>query len=500
MVLLEAEVHSSLLGYLRTHNRSNWIHHLTMARIVSRALRLQRSALIQTGSTSSRYNVSYLTPALLTDSPLILVVPEFLQEKLLQVDIPQLQEWLESDKSIYAGDRWPFPEFDGVMVTSPQAWLSDRVEKKGYFPPDIPTLIEGANELEEWARTYLTVSIVSQDWNNLIDRCCAQAEFIRDVRVKLTKEIFNRPKNPYECYLIEQYEKDLLQDLCDLIASEIEENSPFVEFCRQSETENQILWISVDREKGQFTLHSSPVKVADDLRPIWQQQPIVFMGGFLDSEKEATIYRQKLGIGDLLCLKFNPNRSSEYIHLYLPARLPLPNTPEFKTVLIQQTYRLVSLCYHIERPIVIVVDDVPLKAQVGSVLAAEFGSRVVVERQELEKNAILVCGWNFWHQNQELFPTPQLLVIATLPIPSPENPLVAAQVTYYKNQRQDWFRVYLLPTALKEIQRAVMPLRESQGVVALLDSRVNFRSYGTQILTALEPYAGMNYIDNDWFF
>jgi ATP-dependent DNA helicase DinG len=89
--------------------------------------------------------------------------------------------------------------------------------------------------------------------------------------------------------------------------------------------------------------------------------------------------------------------------------------------------------------------------------------------------------------------------MATLPIPSLENPLVAARVTYCKRQHKDWFRSYLLPTALKAIQRVVMPLRESQGIVALLDNRVNYRSYGHQILTALEPYAKINYIDASWF-
>ncbi len=121
-----------------------------------------------------------------------------------------------------------------------------------------------------------------------------------------------------------------------------------------------------------------------------------------------------------------------------------------------------------------------------------------MENTEINDDSILISGWKFWHQNQGILPNPQLLIIATLPIPSLENPLVAAQVNYYKKQHKDWFRFYLLPTALKEIQRAVMPLRESQGIVALLDNRVNYRSYGKLILTALEPYAKLDYIDSNW--
>ena len=92
-----------------------------------------------------------------------------------------------------------------------------------------------------------------------------------------------------------------------------------------------------------------------------------------------------------------------------------------------------------------------------------------------------------------------MLIIATLPIPSLEDPLVAGRVTYYKQRSQDWFRLYLLPAAIRELQRAIAPVRESQGVVAILDNRVNHRSYGQQVLTALSPLARINYPDTNWF-
>ena len=49
--MIEAEVHSSLRAFLKAHNNTDWPHHLTMARLIARALRLGRPALIQTGSS-----------------------------------------------------------------------------------------------------------------------------------------------------------------------------------------------------------------------------------------------------------------------------------------------------------------------------------------------------------------------------------------------------------------------------------------------------------------
>jgi ATP-dependent DNA helicase DinG len=504
--LLEAEVHSSLLSFLRERGKHNWPHHLTMARLISRALRLQRPALIQTGSPSTQYSLSYLTPALLSEQPIVIVASEPVRQHLLQVEIPQLQEWLQIKKEIRTGDRI-LDNFAGLMLTSPQAWLSDRIENQGRFLQNILTLIDGADELETWTRECLTVAIEDWHWDKLIQTYPDNADFVRNVKAQLTKEIFSHPKNPYECYLLEESELESLEELLKDLAACAPLPFPFEQYWHRWQQEGQMKWVAIDRQSGQFALYVAPVEVASILERVWKQQPVVLMGSFLDSDKNAPIYRKQLGLGELLCLKFVPNRQNEYIQLYVPDRFPLPNTPEFQVALLEEVQTLVKECDFLrqrypgslEKPIVVLVEDVPLKARVGATMAAQFGSRVRVEKTNLAPDGILVCGWQFWCDNQELFLTPQLLIIATLPIPSLENPLVAGRVSYYKRQRQDWFRLYLLPTALREIQRAVMPLRFSQGIVALLDNRVNYRSYGSRTLTALEPYARINYIDPSWF-
>ncbi|MEO1743528.1 MAG: helicase C-terminal domain-containing protein, partial [Cyanobacteria bacterium J06629_9] len=144
---------------------------------------------------------------------------------------------------------------------------------------------------------------------------------------------------------------------------------------------------------------------------------------------------------------------------------------------------------------VVLVGDTPLKGQIGSILAAEFGSRVRVEALTLAENGILVCSWAYWQRHQLSLPCPHQLIITTLPLPSLENPLVAGRVAHYKRHRQDWFRLYLLPAAIRQLQLAIAPVQVSQGHVALLDNRVSYRSYGRQILSALSPAACSSYLD-----
>ncbi len=506
--MIEVEVHSSLKDFLREQGNRGWPHHLTMARLVARTLRLGRSALMQTGSSINKYCPSYLMPVLLGDWSVIIVVPQLKQANLIKNEIPSLQKWLGITKKVRIGDRWQTG--DQLLITSPETWISDRLNQESRFPPNIPTIIDRADDLEEWAIQQLTISLETSDWDNLLQANPQDAELIRNGRVKLTKAIFSHPINPYECYLLEQPERDILIYILQILANKKALTDKFDQFWhllssprhpfRVNSQPSPLLWVSRQSTKGFFTLHIAPAEVATALNPIWHQQPVVLIGSFLDREPQAPIYREKLGLPEMLCLQYSPNRQQEHIRLYLPDRFPLPNNPQFREAFIEQARILVGFSRNIKQPVVILVEDVPLRAQVASALAAQIGSQVQVDSTEVKDTGILVTGWQFWKQHHDQLPIPKLLIIATLPLPSLENPLVASRVAHFKRRRQDWFRLYLLPTALNIIQQAIIPLRESQGIVALLDNRVNFRSYGKTILSALEPCARINYIDPTWFF
>ncbi|MFB2933966.1 ATP-dependent DNA helicase [Aerosakkonemataceae cyanobacterium BLCC-F154] len=507
--MIEVEVHNSLRAFLRECKETYWPHHLTMARLVARALRLERSALIQVGAPTSvnvRYRLSYLAPALMWSGPVIVVATEAVQQRLLKVEIPQLKGWVSTEKEIFVGDALPDPNFAGLLLTSPSAWLNDRLTTKTKFGHGIPTILDGIDDLESWTRQQLTVTITPGDWEELIQAFPRRIEAIRDAKVSLTKEIFQHPPNPYECYLLEATETQIFSHLFAVLSLDQEEAATFSSlpanwqlFCQRFHTPGQMYWAQIARTQGLFTIYGSPLAVSSTLKPIWLEQPVVLIGGALELEAEAPIYRQQLGLGDLTCLKFALDRHNELIQLYVPDSFPMPNTPQFQAALLQEIRRFLVVSTVVEGLTVLLVSDVPLKAQVGAEIAAEFGSRVQVEKTCLDDNGILVTGWEFWLEHQDVLPAPHLLLIATLPISSLENPLVAGRVAYYKQQRQDWFRLYLLPEALNVLQRAIAPVRTTQGVVALLDSRTIHRSYGQQVLTALSPFARINYLDPNLF-
>ncbi|MBD2300439.1 helicase C-terminal domain-containing protein [Nostoc sp. FACHB-190] len=509
--MIEAEVHLSLHNFLRSQaGFPSWPHHLTMARLVARALRLGRSALIQVGAAcgyQGRYRTSFVASALMWHGPVIIVAPETVQQRLLQVEIPRLQQWLQVQKPIRTGNTWPNSEFQGLLLTTPEAWLKGQLTSSDAFLPGVPTIIDGVDDLEDWVRHQLIQDVQPQDWEELMLACPQQREAILSARTQLTKEVFQHPANPYEYYLISQPEAEILHNLfAELELATI----PDVwqnfwqqfQYIHENTPLNQpphLFWTTIARRQGLFSLHYTPIELAEILSPIWQRQPVVLIGSALEPETEAPVFRQRLGLDDVTCLKFSSDSQAQAIQLYVPHQLPLPNTPEFQPAFIHKVRTLLCLSATAPGLTVVLVGDVPLKAQVGAILASEFGSRVQVEKTCLDENGILISGWEYWREHQQVLPAPHLLIIATLPLPSLENPLVAGRVAYYKRSHQDWFRVYLLPAALNELQRAIAPVRENQGVVALLDSRVINRSYGSQILAALSPLARINYLDPSLF-
>jgi ATP-dependent DNA helicase DinG len=487
--LLEVQVHHILRQIMRDRvstdmggvraaylqeNRliGSWPHQLTMARLVARALRLQQSTIIQTGlqphgTHQANYASSYLVPALLWPGSVAIIATTDIRQRLIESDIPQLQAQLGSSKAIH--QQPSNISSHSLLLISPEQWLAN------YRNLALPILVDGADQLEQWINDWQQVQITPQDWDALVLAAPQQAEKIRDQRVRLTKSIFQRPVNPYNCYLLTSKERQLIPSALT-----------------QQISDDWLVWAKIDRSQGLFTLFASQIELDTNLAQLWARSSHILIGNVLDIDHAATGYRQELGFGEITCVKFAASKRS-LPQLYVPNWMPMPNTKKFQEIFSASTMRLLAQRLRQDAApravglIVIVVGDTPLKAQIAAQVAAEYGSRVQVENPNLLASSILVTGWEFWNDYQALLPSPQLLIIATLPIPSLEDPLVAAKVSCYKRQRQDWFRNYLLPAGLRVLQRSISAIRQSAGLVVIFDNRINHRSYGKQVLAALHP-------------
>jgi ATP-dependent DNA helicase DinG len=498
--VIEVEVHQQLKALLRAQGGNTWPHHLTVARLVARALRLQRSTLMQVSSTAAyqgQHRLSYLASLLLWSEPVILVAPPDVQHSLCHRELPRLREWLNLAKPVCPVKTWPDPHFSGIALFSPQDWLQHRLPHALALPPGVPVVIDGAESLEDWTRAHLTQALLPQDWDALLWAYPTQVERIRDGRAALTYSLFQHPPNPYGCVMVEAADRRLLDRLVQQLQEDAAEHfsEAWRRFADTLLQPNTLVWAALDRSQGCFTLNSAPIEVASALEPLWAGRTQILLNGVIDLDAQSALFQLQLGLTDLTCVQFTTDRHNEALSLYLPDGVPMPNTPAFAPALMHQLHQLLTLRFEADTFSVLIIDDLPLKSRIASTLAAEFGSRIKVERDDCQVGDVLVTGWSFWQAHQRSLPHPNLMAIATLPFPSLENPKVAGRVAYYKQQRQDWFRLYLLPEAVRILQQAIAPLRSQSNLLALFDSRVLHRSYGPQVLVALEPYARLNYLD-----
>jgi ATP-dependent DNA helicase DinG len=467
--VLEVQVHTALREILRLEALASfeWPHYLTMARLVARALRLGKPAIMQTGVPllDGVYRSSYLAPALLWHSAVAIVAPQPILTAIAE-ELPALQTLLGTTK--YIGQN--------LLLLTPDRWLHDSPSLT------MPAIIDGADLLETWAQQWLQINICPTDWEELA---------AIDARVQLTKLLFQRPVNPYDCYLLGAEEIQILQN--SMAARQLSANwQRFEQMLLQGWA-----WAKLDRSMGSVVLSACPPNLGDELATVWARQACVLIGNVLDSGATAPNYRQELGLGEVTAVRFGIGVQHDPLQLYVPNWMPMPNTPNFQGLFLRESIELIRRQLLARTGfIVVIVGDTPLKSQAAAQIAAQYGSMVRVEELGLDDAHILVTGWDFWCAQQESFPAPVLLIVATLPIPSVEDPLVAAKVNGYKQQRQDWFRLYLLPAGLKVLRRSISTItrgclgsQPTTGLLAIYDNRINHRSYGPQIIMALGAVA-----------
>jgi len=139
-------------------------------------------------------------------------------------------------------------------------------------------------------------------------------------------------------------------------------------------------------------------------------------------------------------------------------------------------------------------DDIDLKTNLATELAAKFGKRVLLETIPSPSNEILCSSYDWWIMNSYLIEIPEQIIIPLLPIPNMTDPINAIAVSHNKKLSQDWFRDFFLPQAKLKLERSVSPLRRNSGKLIILDGRANKRNWGRLLLQSIQPTQKINYM------
>jgi ATP-dependent DNA helicase DinG len=264
-------------------------------------------------------------------------------------------------------------------------------------------------------------------------------------------------------------------------------------------TKQHITWVA--RHSGGLTLSSSPVDVGKHLREKLFNRglPVVMTSASLSTGGDFSFVRSRLGLDeaidapvDELVVTSAIDHFSQSL-LYTPRDLPEVGHDSFAE---QAAPRIAELCALTPGGAFVLCTSRrvmralarELRQHLTPMVQGEAPKATLLERFRKERNAVLVATMSFWEGVDVPGEALRLVVIDRLPFSVPTDPMHAARCKAIEGQGQSPFDDYTLPRAaitLKQGFGRLLRTRADEGVVAILDRRVQTRSYGATLLESL---------------
>ncbi len=472
--MLEVKAHEKLKQLL-SQGSYPWPHYLTFSRLVSRSLRRKDQTFIHLDTASKdEWWLGLMVPLCLQPCSAAILLSERNRGRLLNFELPRLRSHglnlnCSNSPDPPSGDNLWTLDFSGFL----NAYQFGYLKGKQLIIPDVEFF-------KDQIRDEMSIKITNHDWQILFLQNSSSRKDLVSLYENLTRSIFSRAAKGIRQVCLKKDEINLIIYTLQLLSLE---NKKWQKL-QVIKHEEWVFWVEIDYQTLAWELHIRPMEPFDILSKLFIDQPMILISQFPQNVIDSIGLPNQLA-SSFICLDFYDRELLEPLPLFSPKMQPLPNTEIYYDYLLDQCRRLI-----LGRPgiTVILLDDTQTRLQLTSTLAAEFGSRVVHETTDLLINGVLTCQWSWWLQNHHYISLPDQLIIALLPFKSLESPLTAARVRSYKKNGLDWFRGFLLPEALFCLAAGVIPLRQNNGRLAILDGRLRYRSWGKEVLKILEPW------------
>ncbi|KGG14670.1 MULTISPECIES: helicase [unclassified Prochlorococcus] len=421
------------------------------------------------------YWLGVLIPLALKSCGAVLVVTPTQRRRLFEVEIPRLRT-VGLNLPVWEGKEPPID--DKVWVLDYLDWIS--AYRHGFFRSKQLIILE-AERFSSRLREAMSIKVNSSDWTSLSRAYPSASSSLINLHDRLSLKFFSEAIRPNA--LIRVDIKDILElrDLLGIFPQPPELWSAVLDATSQGWAS----WAELDHKLLDWTWHLQPLEPLQTLRQLFIDNSFIMLNGALHAEFES--FKEILDVN----VKLGGPIHQEPVKLFVPFRQPLPNAECFGEHLLDQCRRLVLGRQGLT---VLLLDDNQLLRQLTSQLAAEFGKRVSLQSANPSSNGVICCNSEWWLAFADKLPPPEQLIIALLPISSLESPLTAARVESYKKQGLDWFRDLLLPDLLRLLPVLVLPIRQNNGRIAILDGRLRSRSWGNKVFYALEPWIPVNHL------
>jgi DNA polymerase-3 subunit epsilon/ATP-dependent DNA helicase DinG len=257
-------------------------------------------------------------------------------------------------------------------------------------------------------------------------------------------------------------------------------------------------WMSLGPSDN-LSLHTAPIHVGKDLAQyIWDSKTtVVLTSATLQTDNGFDYLQKRLSAEKIECeLLESPFDYRQATLLYIPNDMPDPNDRnryqqavergliELASALDGRTLGLFTSYTQLRQT----AQTISPRLALGNIHVYDQNEasnrQMLLDSFKATEKAVLLGTRAFWEGIDLPNYVLKAIVIARLPFPVPNDPIIAARAETYR----DSFRDYMLPEAILRFRQGfgrLIRTQKDRGVVAIFDRRIMSRNYGKAFLDAL---------------
>ncbi len=257
----------------------------------------------------------------------------------------------------------------------------------------------------------------------------------------------------------------------------------------------------VEAKNGQVALNLSPVEVGPHLRAALYEDlgRLVFTSATLAAGDDLGPMARRLGLPEETerLVVASPFDLARQAILYVPPRLPLPQSPEFPAAVAREVAGLLTLSggrafvlFTSHKNLLAVSRLLRERLPYPCLVQGEAPRMKLLARFKAESPSVLFATQSFWQGVDVPGPALSAVIVDKLPFAPPDDPLVAARAQLLEAAGQNGFAQLMVPEAIIALRQGLGRLLRGEGdrgLLAVLDVRLFGKGYGRRFLKALAP-------------
>ncbi|MFX3637342.1 MAG: ATP-dependent DNA helicase [Candidatus Pristimantibacillus sp.] len=302
---------------------------------------------------------------------------------------------------------------------------------------------------------------------------------------------------------IEKIRSLSLRGVSDLVERLFEGNDD-LDFISEKEKVSWAYWATI-HGRGNVSLHAAPLYPKVVLaRGLYDKVPVIHASATISTTtakgKIFSFYAGRIGLKDYdSVIVDSPFDYENKTMIICPDDAPNPSSPEYDHYLIEKLEEI--LLYTGGRMLVLftsfeTMNQVARKMQLycserGLNLLVQFPGcdrEKIIHQLKTDPRTVVLGCTSFWTGVDVPGDALTTVVIAKLPFPMPNEPLIQAQIAVIEKAERSSFFDYMFPKMLVKLKQGFGRLNRSmtcQGAVIILDNRVLTKRYGGMIFKSL---------------